>query len=744
MTLWQILGRRQPIARTPQRRRFVLNPVERLEDRLTPNSTYHPLASGAFMQDWSSPSFPADDDWSAVPSIIGYRGDGLAPTAGTNPATIVAPGTGTDFIVDAGVSELPIFHPSNGITQFVGSYQSIALAGTDAVQAPNLVLHLDTRGTRNVRLSMELIDAVLWPSLTVQPLAVQYRVGTTGNFTNIPYAFVADASASQYWGEILTPLTATLPAETWDQAQVQIRIIVTNAVDAKAPVFETQPVNDHWILVDNIRVTGANTPASVMPFSIVTTSALTMSGSVAGGAITGQGGAAALTTTYSGNINVLWDRVAGRISFIQQGTAATAASTGRYRPGIGGPDCSGAGCPFANYGAQATILGFITARVAIRDLVGALATTTPLVVSGTGPWTFPSTQTMIITNGFADFNAGLAGEGRENISGESGPNMAVASSSLADISGTLRLTVPIFFRFEDTIEGEPVIVNLNGTFTANQVASPITLDLNGASTGLDNLAGFVSGSAASVIPNMTVTRTPAANLTQAIVTLTNRPDGGAEALAVSLGGSGLTLTAYNPATGQLILSGSASLATYQTVLRTLTYNNTATNPNTATRLIEVQVFDGTFYSQTRTAGVTVAKPNNAPSISLSLPEFISTPVDTDFVFSSDLGSAITISDPDAGSLIQVSMSTWTGGTFTLGSTAGITFVSGADSSFFMTIRGTAAAVTAALEGLRFTPRDPEFTGDDFLLFVVSDVLEREATGTVSSATVFTVRFITVG
>ena len=40
------------------------------------NATYHPLAGGPFSQNWSNANLiPSNDDWSAVPSIIGYRGD---------------------------------------------------------------------------------------------------------------------------------------------------------------------------------------------------------------------------------------------------------------------------------------------------------------------------------------------------------------------------------------------------------------------------------------------------------------------------------------------------------------------------------------------------------------------------------------------------------------------------------------------------------------------------------------------
>ena len=55
--------------------------AEGLEDRTVPDATYHILANGNFSQDWSDTSLiTTNDDWSGVPSIVGFRGDGLVST----------------------------------------------------------------------------------------------------------------------------------------------------------------------------------------------------------------------------------------------------------------------------------------------------------------------------------------------------------------------------------------------------------------------------------------------------------------------------------------------------------------------------------------------------------------------------------------------------------------------------------------------------------------------------------------
>lgn len=62
----------------PIRRRPVRLAVEWLEDRLTPDTTFHSLINGAFVQDWSNTGqLDANDDWASVPSVVGYLGEGL-------------------------------------------------------------------------------------------------------------------------------------------------------------------------------------------------------------------------------------------------------------------------------------------------------------------------------------------------------------------------------------------------------------------------------------------------------------------------------------------------------------------------------------------------------------------------------------------------------------------------------------------------------------------------------------------
>ncbi|MBS4065986.1 MAG: hypothetical protein KGZ74_15610, partial [Chitinophagaceae bacterium] len=51
--------------------------------------TYHLLSGGSFTQNWADKGLITTNDvWTGVPSIIGYRGDNLTASTGTDPQTI--------------------------------------------------------------------------------------------------------------------------------------------------------------------------------------------------------------------------------------------------------------------------------------------------------------------------------------------------------------------------------------------------------------------------------------------------------------------------------------------------------------------------------------------------------------------------------------------------------------------------------------------------------------------------------
>jgi surface-anchored protein len=122
------------------------------------------------------------------------------------------------------------------------------------------------------------------------------------------------------------------------------------------------------------------------------------------------------------------------------------------------------------------------------------------------------------------------------------------------------------------VETQPPAVNLGGTAGAHNFATTFTA--GGPAVHLTD-------------PNATLTSAGSQNLTSLAVTLFNNNDGANELLNVELGASGLTATwTSNPdGSATLLVTGTASLATYESVLRTLTYSNSSANPDTADRYV---------------------------------------------------------------------------------------------------------------------------------------------------------------
>lgn len=204
-----------------------------------------------FGQNWSNTSLlNANNDWSAVPGFMGYRGDKLAAAPGANPQTITAEGTSTpvDLIPN---KKNPNTFRTGGVAEFELENPTVAIKGSATASAPFLLLNLNTKDHRKIIVAYNLRDLDGSANDAVQPVAFQYRVGTNGPFTDIPEAFVADASSGPAFATLVTPMTVTLPAEAEDQPHIQLRWITTNAEG-----------NDEWIGIDDIAVIWQDTGES--------------------------------------------------------------------------------------------------------------------------------------------------------------------------------------------------------------------------------------------------------------------------------------------------------------------------------------------------------------------------------------------------------------------------------------------------------------------------------------------------
>jgi len=199
-------------------------------------------------QDWSDISrITKDNDWSAVPGFIAYRGDKLVGKPGVSPQEIVSDGLSTSVNVIANQKN-PTSLRTGGVAEFDGiANPTIALRGSATANAPFLLLHLDTRGKRNISVGYKLRDLDASTNNTVAPVALQFRTEADKLFTDVPAAFAPDASIAAGRATLLTPIVVVLPAKANDQAKLQIRWITADAGG-----------NDEWIGIDDIAITGGD------------------------------------------------------------------------------------------------------------------------------------------------------------------------------------------------------------------------------------------------------------------------------------------------------------------------------------------------------------------------------------------------------------------------------------------------------------------------------------------------------
>ena len=144
------------------------------------SSVYFQLSTGDFAQDWNDISLLSGNlDWSKVPAIVGYRGDGITSGTGVDPRTLTS--DGSPQVVDITVNlPNPNTFASGGVAEFHLADPVVALQGSGTADAPSLVFHLDATGREQLVFSFTARDIDGSADNAIQQVAVQYRVGETG------------------------------------------------------------------------------------------------------------------------------------------------------------------------------------------------------------------------------------------------------------------------------------------------------------------------------------------------------------------------------------------------------------------------------------------------------------------------------------------------------------------------------------------------------------------------------------
>ena len=215
------------------------------------NGTYYALSSGAFTQDWSNTGLiTTNDDWSGVNSIEGFRGDSLTGSTGTDPQTLIA--ADVPGVIDVNANQTsPGTYTSGGVTEFEITDPVVALQGSSTADAPYLKFYFDLSGCTDIVVAYNVRDIDDAADDAVQPVALHYRTGGTGDFINVANAYIPDATTGPSLATLVTPVSVTLPVNAENQSLLEIRIMTSNAA-----------LSDEWVGIDDINISGT---CSVIP-----------------------------------------------------------------------------------------------------------------------------------------------------------------------------------------------------------------------------------------------------------------------------------------------------------------------------------------------------------------------------------------------------------------------------------------------------------------------------------------------
>jgi hypothetical protein len=204
-----------------------------------------------FSQNWSNVALIAvNDDWSGVPGVVGYRGDDAVAVTGVDPSTILAD---YSVVVDVNANQTnPNTFSTGGATEFdTLTDPVVALTGSGTADFPHLVFHVNTTGLQTITFACNLRDVDGSVDNSIQQIAVQYRVGNAGSWTNVAGGYTADASTGPSLAVAVTPVALVLPAAADNVPEVQIRVMTSNAIG-----------NDEWIGVDDVVINGTSLPVA--------------------------------------------------------------------------------------------------------------------------------------------------------------------------------------------------------------------------------------------------------------------------------------------------------------------------------------------------------------------------------------------------------------------------------------------------------------------------------------------------
>lgn len=730
-------------------------------------------------QNWTNTNLiTANDDWSGVPGIVGYEGDNLTTVEGTDPQTItasVAAATPTQVNANKGN---PSAYNAGGNTEFDSiPNPTVAFQGTGQAAAPHLVLALNTTGQSNVRISYNVRDIDSGSNSAVAPVALQYRVGNSGAYTNVPAGYVPDATTGPTQATLVTPVNAVLPAAASNQPLVQVRIITTDLAG-----------QGEWVSIDDISAASATPAIDLNGGGAGTGHTATFTED--GGAVLAVDGAN-LTVSDADSANL--SSATATIINLQDGAAeslaATVGTTGitaNYTSATGVLTLSGS-ATLAQYqqvlrtvrysntsqnpGTTARSVNFVvsdgtfssntaTSTVAVNTVNDAPT----LTATGANPTytengaaldLFNAVNVSTIESGQSVdrllLTVGNVSDGANEALNIDGTDVPLVNGTTTTVTNGMTVTV--------SVTGGTATVSITKTAGISTTATQTLVDgityrhagdnpsagtravtltsirdtggtaNGGADTTTLNIASAVTVTAVNDAPVVTnpatinVTEDAASALTGISVADADAGNGEISVtLSVPVGGGTLSasdsggVTVAGSGSRQVTLSGTTVNIDAFIAASRVTF--TTANNATASVTLATTANDGGNTGSGGAKTDTKTTPLNVSAVNdapvNSVPGDRNMDEDTFLVFS----GAVSASDVDAAD-VRVTLGV-TNGKLTLSQTTGLTFTSGGNGQSAMTFTGTLANINTALDGLRFDP-NANYSGASQLTITTDDL-----------------------
>ncbi|MEH2045881.1 beta strand repeat-containing protein [Nostoc sp.] len=286
-----------------------------------------------------------------------------------------------------------------------------------------------------------------------------------------------------------------------------------------------------------------------------------------------------------------------------------------------------------------------------------------------------ASATVSITSGFTSAEDILAFTNQNGIIGSYNSSTGVltltGSSTVANYQTALRSI--IYTNSSDNPSTTPRTVSFlvnDGTANSSAVTRNINITaVNDApvATVTNSALTYTENATTAIDSGITISDVDSANLASATVSITSGFVSAQDTLAF-INQNGIT-GSYNSSTGVLTLTGSATVANYQTALRSITYTNSSDNPSTTPRTVSFLVNDGTANSTAVTRNINITVVNDAPvavndsfttnkntPVIISATTLLSNDIDVDV---SDVLSITGFTQPSQGSLVNNNNGTYT-------------------------------------------------------------------------------------